>query len=253
MGEQGAVKLGSTLSVAGAATFDDNVVIGGTVSIYDNVRVSHGVVNVEQGAVKLGSTLSVADAATFDDNVDIGGTLSANGATTLDSSLKVGSTLSANGAATFDNNAAIGGTLSVTGAAEFDSTVGADGDLRVGAAGAYLFNVTASDGGAYSDKDIDVCTSDDTQLVNYGSLKAQGEARYEYMIQVLCNTLGLDFVAIQNGYNAALLADKIDIDGTTDDHFEAINPLNAEIGERSELDAADLANVDTIETSNRNA
>merc|ERR1712167_504050 len=176
---------------------------------------------------------------------DIGGTLSANGAATLDSSLKVGSTLSANGAATFDNNAAIGGTLSVTGAAEFDSTVGADG--------AYLFNVTASDGGAYSDKYIDVSTSDDTQLVNYGSLKAPGEARYEYMIQVLCNTLGLDFVAIQNGYNAALLADKIDIDGTTDDHFEAINPLNAEIGERSELDAADLANVDTIETSNRNA
>merc|ERR1712167_223962 len=100
----------------------------------------------------------MGDAATFDDNVDIGGTLSANGA------------------ATFDNNAAIGGTLSVTGAAEFDSTVGADGDLRVGAAGAYLFNVTASDGGAYSDKDIDVSTSDDTQLVNYGSLKAQGEA-----------------------------------------------------------------------------
>jgi len=240
--DQAAV-LSSSLDVTGdtsVSTFDSSgassLATGGAVV---NINAAGSATNVLgsldvdqaadiQGAANFQSTLDVDGKATLKDNLDVVGQSDVQGAANFQSTVDI------SGKATLSDE------LAVSGAAEFDSSIGADGDLRVGAAGASLFNASATDGGAYSALDISP-TSLNSQLVNFGSLKAQGEARYEYMFQVLCNTLGLDFGAIETGYTAAIgNGYATDGSGTTSDKFGGINPEESEIG--SPVDDASVYN-----------
>ena len=106
------------------------------------------------------------------------------------------------------------------------------------------FNVDAIDGGAYSEKDITI-ESDDHQLVNYGSLKSQGEARYEYMFQVLCNTLGLNYTSMEEQYDQN--AGYYGAGSESDDHFNGINPQYSSVGPAGSLDPDEAARVNHID------
>ena len=134
------------------------------------------------------------------------------------------------GSLSVNEAATLAQTLDVTGVSQFDDVLRVGGD---NSGSNDKFKVD-TDGGVYSSKDIVGGSSPNEQLVNFGSLKAQGEARYEYMIQVLCNTLGLNFQTIEAGYTAAIDPNAAnpfatDGNGTTVDKFGGINPMTTEI------------------------
>lgn len=149
-------------------------------------------------------------------NTDISGTLGVTGKATLDGELE------ANAAAILTS------TLRVDGPATFNDPVTSNHNLGVG----NHFNVVAANGKAYG-ANIDATDPNvANQLVNYGSLLSSGEARYEYMVQVLANTLGLDWAAMEAGYDAAVSSGNFNTDGTglTSDKFPGINPDSEEVG-----------------------
>ena len=111
----GAAHFASTVTVAGAAIFEDAVSVSGVVNIAGNTSV--------------GGTFLTTGKAEFEDDVSVSGNVNIGGTTTIAGAVSLASTLSVGGVANFADTVTIAGavslasTLSVGGAAYFASTV----------------------------------------------------------------------------------------------------------------------------------
>ena len=84
------------------------------------------------------------------------------------------------------------------------------------------------------------------QVVTMYTLKKGGASRYEYMVQVLCNTLGLDYAQLEAAANAWEGEEGRESKQTTA-KFGGINPAYQDIGE---LDVSDNSTYyDAIQNS----
>lgn len=184
------------------------------------------------------------------DNVDQGqsstATLQADGAVTvqsLEDNLVLASAATA--------------SLSATNKVDIDSAdvelnAGSSGSIRLYGRGnkdqntksAYPQGTTTS--GVFA-KDPIACgdiTSEDcgNQVVTIRHAVSTGSARYEYMIQILANTLGLNFTALEEKADV-WIEDPKAAQLEHDEGFAGINPLFLEVGTRDDVANSDYYNV----------